>query len=90
MSVAGPVFRIKKERLPEFSRAVIAAAFSLSRNLGYEQDVAKPTPATVEPRNHPAKPGSAARRESGAPSASTTRRSSFTPPNGGGGRSRLA
>jgi DNA-binding IclR family transcriptional regulator len=37
MSIAGPVFRLKKERLPDFSRTVVAAAFGLSRHLGYEK-----------------------------------------------------
>jgi IclR family transcriptional regulator, KDG regulon repressor len=37
LSIAGPVFRLKKERLPDFSRTVVAAAFGLSRHLGYEK-----------------------------------------------------
>ena len=44
MSVAGPVFRLKKERIPDFSRTVIAAAFTLSRSLGYEKDADALTP----------------------------------------------
>jgi DNA-binding IclR family transcriptional regulator len=45
MSIAGPVFRLKKERLGEFSRTVAAAAFGLSKTLGYERDARELTQA---------------------------------------------
>jgi IclR family transcriptional regulator, KDG regulon repressor len=67
MSVAGPVFRIKKERLPEFSRTVVAAGLSLSRNLGYEKSTAPLTPVPLEPRNRLAKPGPGSHSAPGVP-----------------------
>lgn len=36
ISVAGPVFRLTKQRLPKIARAVMAAGRDLSRDVGYE------------------------------------------------------
>lgn len=35
ISIAGPVFRLKKQRIPELARAVVGAARDLSAELGY-------------------------------------------------------
>lgn len=46
MSVAGPAFRLKNERLPAFVRAVMTAARGLSIDLG---DAGKPAPGRKSP-----------------------------------------
>jgi DNA-binding IclR family transcriptional regulator len=42
LSMAAPVFRLKKERLPQVARLVMAAARGLSEDLGYDGTAPKP------------------------------------------------
>jgi IclR family acetate operon transcriptional repressor len=37
MSIAGPIFRVQKRRVPELARAVVASADHLSAELGYRK-----------------------------------------------------
>jgi DNA-binding IclR family transcriptional regulator len=46
ISMAGPVFRLRKDRLPEVARLVMAAARGLSEDLGYQ--------ISVQPKRDPA------------------------------------
>jgi DNA-binding IclR family transcriptional regulator len=41
LSIAGPVFRIRKSRVPELARAVMAVAEALSADLGYHEELSE-------------------------------------------------